>query len=230
MTYPVSEGAPLPEFVRDVTQADIRRYAEASGDYNPIHIDETFAATTPLKGTKRTVVKDRRAFVGIGAKDGRLIAIVPLVDHRFTVTALALLHLSFREEMAVEEKRAALGERYDRLVNGVTEADVPWKDEYLDRLPPAVLLTTPPARLAPPPPLLSRRRSPTERRIPRLLGRPPRPGEARPACENSPGASVHIRTRNMHSLVMRGSRQYQEQLRKDSRQCRQSCQEKVQYA
>ena len=51
MTYPVSEGAPLPEFVRDVTQADIRRYAEASGDYNPIHIDETFAATTPLKGT-----------------------------------------------------------------------------------------------------------------------------------------------------------------------------------
>jgi glucosamine--fructose-6-phosphate aminotransferase (isomerizing) len=102
----------------------------------------------PLKGTKRTVVKDRRAFVGIGAKDGRLIAIVPLVDHRFTVTALALLHLSFREDMTVEEKRAALGEKYDRLVNGVTEADVPWKDEYLDGLPPATLLTTPPARLA----------------------------------------------------------------------------------
>jgi len=51
MVHPISEGAALPEFVRDVTQGDIRRYAEASGDYNPIHIDEAFAATTPLKGT-----------------------------------------------------------------------------------------------------------------------------------------------------------------------------------
>jgi glucosamine--fructose-6-phosphate aminotransferase (isomerizing) len=101
-----------------------------------------------LKGTKRTVVKDRRAFIGIGAKDGRLIAIVPLVDHRFTVTTLALLHLSFRPDMTIEEKRLALGEKYDRLVNGVTEADVPWKDEYLGSIPPEVLLTTPPARLA----------------------------------------------------------------------------------
>jgi 3-hydroxybutyryl-CoA dehydratase len=51
MEYPVAEGTALPEFVREVTQADIRRYAEASGDFNPIHIDEAFAATTPLKGT-----------------------------------------------------------------------------------------------------------------------------------------------------------------------------------
>jgi len=51
MEYAVREGSALPEFVRDVVQADIQRYAEASGDFNPIHIDETFAATTPLKGT-----------------------------------------------------------------------------------------------------------------------------------------------------------------------------------
>ncbi len=37
--------------VRQVTQADIHKYADASGDYNPIHVDEAFAATTPLKGT-----------------------------------------------------------------------------------------------------------------------------------------------------------------------------------
>lgn len=45
------EGSTLPELVREITQADINRYAEASGDYNPIHIDEAFAAATPLKGT-----------------------------------------------------------------------------------------------------------------------------------------------------------------------------------
>ena len=47
----VRVGAVLPELSRQVTQTDINRYAEASGDYNPIHIDEAFAASTPLKGT-----------------------------------------------------------------------------------------------------------------------------------------------------------------------------------
>jgi 3-hydroxybutyryl-CoA dehydratase len=51
MEFAVRMGAALPEFVRQVTQVDISRYAEASGDYNPIHIDPAFAATTPLKGT-----------------------------------------------------------------------------------------------------------------------------------------------------------------------------------
>lgn len=51
MDVTIREGASLPEHVRQVTQADINRYADASGDYNPIHIDEAFAASTPLKGT-----------------------------------------------------------------------------------------------------------------------------------------------------------------------------------
>jgi len=51
MEFTAREGAVLPAFVRQVTQPDIKRYADASGDYNPIHIDEAFAATTPLKGT-----------------------------------------------------------------------------------------------------------------------------------------------------------------------------------
>jgi 3-hydroxybutyryl-CoA dehydratase len=51
MEFAIREGAVLPVFARRVTQPDINRYAEASGDYNPIHIDEAFAAATPLKGT-----------------------------------------------------------------------------------------------------------------------------------------------------------------------------------
>lgn len=47
----LQEGARLPEVVRVITQDDINRYAEASGDANPIHVDEAFARSTALGGT-----------------------------------------------------------------------------------------------------------------------------------------------------------------------------------
>jgi 3-hydroxybutyryl-CoA dehydratase len=47
----IYQGANLPALVKPVTQKDINLYAEASGDFNPIHIDEAFAAQTPLCGT-----------------------------------------------------------------------------------------------------------------------------------------------------------------------------------
>lgn len=39
-------GTALPIVQRTITQDQVERYAKASGDYNPIHIDEQFAATT----------------------------------------------------------------------------------------------------------------------------------------------------------------------------------------
>jgi 3-hydroxybutyryl-CoA dehydratase len=36
---------------RTMTQPMLNAYAEASGDFNPIHIDEAFARTTPMGGT-----------------------------------------------------------------------------------------------------------------------------------------------------------------------------------
>jgi len=47
----LSEGMSLPEMKRLVTQEHINLYAEASKDFNPIHIDEDFAKKTPLGGT-----------------------------------------------------------------------------------------------------------------------------------------------------------------------------------
>ena len=41
----------MPSVVKHITQKDINLYAEASGDFNPIHVDEAFAAQTPLGGT-----------------------------------------------------------------------------------------------------------------------------------------------------------------------------------
>jgi len=37
--------------VRTLSQAQINAYADASGDHNPIHVDEAFARTTPFGGT-----------------------------------------------------------------------------------------------------------------------------------------------------------------------------------
>ncbi len=47
----LSEEMNLPEVKRIVTQQNINLYAEASHDFNPIHVDEDFAKKTPLGGT-----------------------------------------------------------------------------------------------------------------------------------------------------------------------------------
>jgi 3-hydroxybutyryl-CoA dehydratase len=38
------------EFSKTVTEADIVAFADVSGDTNPVHMDEAFAAATPFKG------------------------------------------------------------------------------------------------------------------------------------------------------------------------------------
>ena len=47
----VAVGDTMTELVRVVTQDQIAAYAEASGDHNPIHVDEAFAQAVGLQGT-----------------------------------------------------------------------------------------------------------------------------------------------------------------------------------
>ena len=51
MNAPMNEGDALPTVEKTVDQARIEMYAEASGDFNPIHVDEEFAAQTRFGGT-----------------------------------------------------------------------------------------------------------------------------------------------------------------------------------
>jgi len=51
MLAEIYQGKILPSVIKHVTQEKIDLYAEASGDFNPIHVDESFAAQTPLGGT-----------------------------------------------------------------------------------------------------------------------------------------------------------------------------------
>ena len=46
----VGPGQALPSLTKHVTVEQIRQYAEASGDRNPIHLDETFARSAGLPG------------------------------------------------------------------------------------------------------------------------------------------------------------------------------------
>jgi acyl dehydratase len=41
----LKKGAKLPLFQRSVTRRDIEKYAQASGDFNPLHTDDDFART-----------------------------------------------------------------------------------------------------------------------------------------------------------------------------------------
>lgn len=47
----VAPGLELAPVTKSLTQETIQRYAEASGDFNPIHVDQSFAAQTPFGGT-----------------------------------------------------------------------------------------------------------------------------------------------------------------------------------
>ena len=51
MLTEIHQGKALHPVVKHITQEKINLYAEASGDFNPIHIDESFAANTPFGGT-----------------------------------------------------------------------------------------------------------------------------------------------------------------------------------
>ena len=48
---PKQAGDRLPEIEKAVTQEQVNAYADAAGDWNPIHLDEEFAATTQF-GTR----------------------------------------------------------------------------------------------------------------------------------------------------------------------------------
>lgn len=47
----IEKGKSLPQVVKHISQEKINRYAEASGDFNPIHVDEDFAKKTLFGGT-----------------------------------------------------------------------------------------------------------------------------------------------------------------------------------
>ena len=63
-------------FGRTITEADVVAFAGLSGDYNSLHVDETFAASTPFGG--------RIAHVWVETERGR-VSTLDLVSDGFTL-------------------------------------------------------------------------------------------------------------------------------------------------
>lgn len=73
---------------RTVTEADVVAFAGLSGDYNPIHTDAEFAATTPFGRRIAHGVLGLAVITGLAARtgmlDGTALAFLGIEDWRFT--------------------------------------------------------------------------------------------------------------------------------------------------
>jgi hypothetical protein len=88
-----------------------------------------------LLGTKRSIVRAPRVYVGHGQSDGRSLLICPLYRGG-VMDGLALLHVAFRKDLDAAGRVRALRAvgRYEDLKCAVTEWDVAWSDGLLEAL------------------------------------------------------------------------------------------------
>jgi len=95
---------------------------------------------SPLMGTKRTIVRTGEIYAGGGKSDDASIVIIPLLGESHSIENLLLLHVDFREDLSPADKREVLGEKYADIKNLMNEQNLPWSDDFLDRLPIKYLL------------------------------------------------------------------------------------------
>jgi glucosamine--fructose-6-phosphate aminotransferase (isomerizing) len=89
-----------------------------------------------LKGTKRIIIRQGNVYIGKGRRDERSILVVPIlsasVDSPNKIEFLLLLHVSFKQKVALANKIKALGGKYEHLKNIVQENSIAWQDRYLE--------------------------------------------------------------------------------------------------
>ena len=101
--------------------------------------------TATLVGTKHRVARDQEVFVTRGRSDGRTVILVPEVKSGET-TGITLLHVSFHATLdATTMKQVLKGydDRYNRLVDWVTETENEFRDDLLAHLSVADALIAP---------------------------------------------------------------------------------------
>ncbi len=96
--------------------------------------------TGKLMGTKKTIVRTTEVYAGDGKSDNASIIIVPLIGSGRIVENLLLLHVDFREDLSVEQKKEVLGDKFNDISNLIDEYNLAWDDSFLQRLPVKFLL------------------------------------------------------------------------------------------
>ncbi len=96
-----------------------------------------------LMGTKRTIVSTGNLYIGRGKSDGASIVVIPLKKEGNMIGHLLLIHVRFEERLSPKERITVMGPRFNDLKNLINEYNLPWTDQYLERIPLEVLLGEP---------------------------------------------------------------------------------------
>ena len=98
-----------------------------------------------LTGTKRYVAEQQEVLVARGRRDGRTVILVPETKAG-VCTGLTLLHVEFHDRISVDDARTCLqgyDNRYERLVDWVTETEGKFDESKLSEISVAELLISP---------------------------------------------------------------------------------------
>jgi glucosamine--fructose-6-phosphate aminotransferase (isomerizing) len=110
-----------------------------------LELSSSVERSSALVGTKHRVATDRNVLVARGRRDGRTVIFVPETKGSQT-TGITLLHVVFHETLAVPVIKAVLqgyDDRYNRLVDWVTETEGLFNEERLAQVSVADLLILP---------------------------------------------------------------------------------------
>lgn len=102
-------------------------------------------ASSALRGTKHRVAVDGTVLVARGGRDGRTVVLVPETKGP-TTTGITLLHVAFHDRMPAAVARGVLqgyDNRYDRLVDWVSETDGDFREDRLAEVSVESLLIDP---------------------------------------------------------------------------------------
>ncbi len=98
-----------------------------------------------LSGTKRYVAEQKEVLVARGRRDGRTVILVPETKAG-VCNGITLLHVDFHEHISVDDARTCLqgyDNRYERLVDWVTETEGSFDESKLSEVLVADLLISP---------------------------------------------------------------------------------------
>ena len=84
-----------------------------------------------LRGNKRSIVTNNTVFIGLGKADNAQLLIVPAQGKDIHQKILLLCHIGFEEDIPLQTKIAAMGAKYEDLVDALAELDISWQDEFL---------------------------------------------------------------------------------------------------
>ena len=108
---------------RQITEADVAQFANLTGDYDPLHIDEEFARQTPFRQPIAHGLLGLSLVAGLSSES-------PKVE---TVALLGVLDWNFRKPIFFDDTLYVVTEVDQLHANGPRRGRVTWKRQLLNQ-------------------------------------------------------------------------------------------------